>query len=140
MRGRRARPTRLDKARHFQLKQGFADAGGLAQQTGAADQKPGTPGWGFCRAGLRAARGLGARARALVRLGPTLAPSERALAGSSPGDSSNPSPWPQGPQAPDIARARGPRVPAEPPKCRSPRVVVKLAHRKGLWKQRNCMK
>lgn len=134
MRGRHVHPhPALDKARHFQRKQGFADAGGMARrERGCGARNPRNPRLGLAGPRLWAARG-GARVRAqrsrwvLFWLLP-----KRALPGFSPGGSSNPSPSPQGAQAPGIARAQRPRVSPQNHPCGSPQVVVKLAHRKGL--------
>ena len=111
MRGRRARQTFSAKTRFRRCRR----LGSARQEL--RSQKPQEPQAG-ASAGPRlwAARGW-ARVRAhwsgWVRL--WLLP-ERALAGSSPRDSSIPSPLPQGPQAPDIAGAQRPRVsPQNPP-------------------------
>lgn len=129
-----APPPRLRQSQTFSAKTRFRGRRrhGSARE-GLRSQKPQEPHAG-ASAGPRlwAARG-GARVRAqrsgwvLLWLLP-----KRALPGFSPGGSSNPSPLPQGPQAPGIARAQRPRVSPQNHPCRSPQVVVKLAHRKGL--------
>ena len=109
MRGRHVHPhPALDKARRFQRKQGFADAGGMARrQRGCGARNPRNP-----RLGLLRDPDCGARVRAqrsgwvLLWLLP-----KRALRGFS-----HPSPLPQGPPGPWHRQgAEAPRVPAEPP-------------------------
>lgn len=130
MRGRHVHPhPALDKARRFQRKQGFADAGGMARrQRGCGARNPRNPRLGLLRDPDCGPRAVG---RACARSAPAGSYSGSFPSGPS-GDSAIPARCPRDPQAPGIARAQRPRVSPQNHPCRSPQVVVKRAHRKGL--------
>lgn len=117
-----APPPRLRQSQTFSAKTRFRGRRRLdSARQELRSQKPQEPQAG-ASAGPRlwAARGwarLHAQRSGWVRL--WLLP-KRALPGSNPGGSSNPSPLPQGPQAPGIARAQRPRVSSQnPPSARA---------------------
>lgn len=130
MRGRHVHPhPALDKARRFQRKQGFADAGGMARrERGCGARNPRNPKLGLLRDPDCGQRAVG---RACARSAPAGSFSGSFPSGPS-GDSAQAAPaiparCPRDPRPLASPGRRGPACPR-----RSPQVVVKRAHRKGL--------
>ena len=115
MRGRHVHPhPALDKARHFQRKQGFADAGGMARrERGCGARNPRNPKLGLLRDPDCGQRAVGRACARSAPAGSYSAPSQagppgiqpRRLQQSQPVAPGTPGPWHR--QA-----AEAPRVPA----------------------------